>query len=380
MLRVSISACSLVIVAASAAMAAPPTAVAVAEAAECASLAPEDCDALRPILAAGPDAVPAVLAALRSQNRSVRAAAAKIAARPELGDAAARTRSLLQALPETPAAVRGETLGALGRIGHATALQTLIAALGQVDDEARNRIFAANALGGYKDATARDALIAALDDTVPRVQQSAAANLGRIGDKAAVGPLIVRATAELTAGYVREAAARSLGTLGDSRALAPLVLLLATEHARVRAAAVRALGALGDKAAVPVLLAKLAEPELVPALVQALGALGDSRAAQGIASVAVQTASGVDVQRRALWILGELADPAVVNRLIPLLGSDDIQISTAAVEALGRIGSDAAAEPLRALLESPNEQLRKTVEWALEQLPSGAGEPAPPAP
>jgi hypothetical protein len=130
---------------------------------------------------------------------------------------------------------RAYAVSTLGEIGPVTpdVVPALIAALGDVHEDAGVRRKAAEALGGIGSAAAAavPALIAALDDVDEEVHQSAAAALGEIGPAAAAAvPALIAA-------------------LGNGR-----------EDADVRQRAAEALGRIG-----PV------TPEVVPALVAALG-------------------------------------------------------------------------------------------------------------
>ena len=340
----------------------------VARTVECKDLNPARCPAMKTILDAGPAAWGAVRQALRSTDQAVRARASQLAERAELGTGPERSRDLVADLAATPDAVRGELLEALGRVKDPGAVPVLAAAVRDARTDARNRLFAANALGALEGDVARDALVAALRDDVPRVQLAAAFALGERRDPATVPALIDRALEEITAAYVREAAAAALGRMKDPRALAPLVVLLGCPALSVRVAAAHALAQLGDTAATPALVAKLGDAELAPALTEALGALMDKRAAAPLASLAVAPTTSAELRRKALWSVGELADPATVETLKPLLASEDPELAREAVEALGRIGDRSAVVALIPMLEYRDHEVQKTTVWALEKL------------
>jgi len=102
------------------------------------------------------------------------------------------------------------------------------------------RASAARALGEIGDARAVDTLIAMLDNRDERrgVVIAVSDALARIGDPRAFDPLASQ--------LPRDYAARALGILGDQKAVGPLLGALAkTEHADDRVAAVEALSALG---------------------------------------------------------------------------------------------------------------------------------------
>lgn len=337
-------------------------------AAKCNVLKPDQCPALKQLLDGGPKSFATVLAGLRAADQLTRYTASKIAGNDVLGPAAVRTAKLLAALPDTPGPIRGETLQALGRIGHADAAATLRKVVADAADDPRNRIYAANALGGYKTPATVQALIATLLDKVPRVQLAAAANLGRLDDKSAVPALINRAQSELTAGFVREACAVSLGRLKDPRALASLVVLMANEHATVRSAAIRALAALRDKTTVPMLLGAMGDRDAEAAIVDALGAIGDTRGIDGLIAVAGRKDAPKELRKRALWGLGSLAQKEGVAGVAALMTGDNNEIAAAAAETLGRIGHSTATAPLMAAIDTKDEQLLKSITWALQKI------------
>ena len=334
----------------------------------CPTLDATKCVPFKALLDAGPEALAPVIAALKSEDQPVRNKASRVAGRAELGAAETRAAQVLAALETIPDPIRGEAIGALGRIAHASAVPKLEAVLADATTDPRNRIYAATALGSFDTKLARNPLEAALWDPTPRVQLAAAQNLDRLKDPASVPALTNRALKELTAGFVREACAVALGRTKDPRALAPLVILLGNSRTPVRLAAARALGALGDTAAVPALLTKLRDDAIVSAVADALGALGDKRAGTGLASVASNRELDFDTRKRALWSLGGLGGADVVGTVTELITTDKLELSRAAVEALGRMGHKTAVPSLVATLVAEDAPLRKTAVWALERI------------
>lgn len=358
--------CVFLALLAAAPAAAQPGAGTVSKASECPAFDPAKCKPLAQLLNAGGASLDPLLGALGSSDQRVRSTAARVVARKEIGAPAAVTARLVAALNQTPEAIRGETLAAIGRLHHRDGLPALLQEL--LSKNPRNRIYAANGLGEYEVDAARDALIATLKDTVPRVQLAAASNLGRIGDRAAVEPLIDRALVELTAGFVREACAAALGRMKDERALAPLVVLLANEHPTVRSAALRALGALGDRTAIPAILSLTDDTAVAVPLIEALTALADRRGTAALVGLALRSSLPNADRMRALWGLGTLADPGAITGLKPLLRIRDKELVRGTAEALGRIGDAAAVPELVQLLEHRSEQVRRSATWSLQKI------------
>jgi HEAT repeat protein len=95
-----------------------------------------------------------------------------------------------------------------------------------------------------------DPLVEALRDEDARVRSYAACALGEIGDPRAVDPLIYALQDEDEESDVRSGAARALGEIGDPRAVDPLVEALQDEDENVRLRAAWALGEIGDARAI----------------------------------------------------------------------------------------------------------------------------------
>jgi hypothetical protein len=109
---------------------------------------------------------------------------------------------------------------------------------------------AALALGGLGDAEVVESILQALQDTEKEVRKAAAQALGKIGSTAAVESLI-RATKDANAG-VRGAAARALGDIGDARAAEALTLTaLIDKDKSVRRFAEEALSKIEERSGTP---------------------------------------------------------------------------------------------------------------------------------
>ncbi len=146
--------------------------------------------------------------------------------------------------PRVP--VRESAAGALGKIGDARAVEPLIKALRDDNEDVCSS--AAEALGQIGDARAVEPLINALRDNKRWVRQHAADALGQIGDARAVEPLI-NALGD-NERWVCQHAAEALGVIGDARAVEPLIGVLSSRSLWPRKYATKALGMIGDKRAV----------------------------------------------------------------------------------------------------------------------------------
>jgi HEAT repeat protein len=273
--------------------------------------------------AAGPDerpaAVAALIAGLRDDIAQVRAEAA--ASLGALGDAAA-TAALVARLGDGDAAVRQAAAIALGSIGGADAFAPLAAAL--KDGPADLRFQAATSLVEVDAARAYDPLVAALDDRDPQVLAAIALALGAIGDGRAAGHL-VRLVEHGDPG-VRFDAAYGLAQLGDGRGRAQLAAALGD-------------GERGWDAACG--LEKLGQPADADALAGALGGKGVAphvrlRVAGAVLRIAPDHRTAADARR-------VLTDGLRLRKL---------ELRGLAVEQLGGVGGDWAAEALAQLRRS----------------------------
>jgi HEAT repeat protein len=122
------------------------------------------------------------------------------------------------------------------------------------------RHWGAAALGQIGDAGAVASLIAALGDPEYLVRAEAAKALGTMGDPRALGPLeTVLATDPVE--YVRDYAARALGHFPASAVFERLLQALQDPSAEVRCGAIVALAQTAGTQALPTLAALLVDPE-----------------------------------------------------------------------------------------------------------------------
>jgi HEAT repeat protein len=145
-----------------------------------------------------------------------------------------------------------QTEQALTRIG-ASLAPRLITLLKHEDPAVR--ALSAGVLGKIGDKAAVEPLLAALADPQEEVRRRACGALGQLGDPRAVEPLLARLADP--AWLTRGGAASALGRLKDGRALAPLTQALDDKFTWVQASAAEGLGQLGDPKAVPALVAHL---------------------------------------------------------------------------------------------------------------------------
>ena len=173
----------------------------------------------------------------------------------------------------------------------------------------------------------------ALDDASPLVRVEAAVALGRLGGPSAVAPLALRLTEPEES--VRRAAAVALGAIGDRKAVAALSFAIDDRSVSVAAAAAVALGELGDPSALPVLERTLLEPGWGPVHVAAAQALAKLDQRQGW-EVIIQRLAEQDVApalRGLLSPLSPTAAAAVTDCLLDSGGVALLECTRVAAEA-----------------------------------------------
>jgi HEAT repeat protein len=182
------------------------------------------------LVAIGPPAIPALLAALTVPISAVRSLAASALralgvsefAVPPLSREEETVAALARALEHKSYHIRWSAVWQLAAIATSEAEALLRAAL--VDPNLGVRMLAAEVLGKRGDRRAVPALVAALGDGRREVRTKVAVALGQVPDPQAVTALITALQDRTQA--VRRAAATALGQQGDPRAIAPLEALL----------------------------------------------------------------------------------------------------------------------------------------------------------
>ena len=178
-------------------------------------------------------AVESLIAALRDPDEQVRRFAARSLG--EIGDAGAVDR-LVSALEEDESLYVAEAAAvALGKIG-SSSIKGLAALLRNPRARDSVRRSAAEALGGIRDPAAVQPLIGALDDRDQDVRLAAIDGLGVLGDMRALKPLLA-ALRDRNWADTRKAAASAIGRIGSAGAIRPLVAALSDEKWAVRKAA-----------------------------------------------------------------------------------------------------------------------------------------------
>lgn len=219
------------------------------------------------------------------------------------------------------------------------AIDPLIDRLRNDEADPDTRWFAARVLGSYQQPHVVRALLELLRATDSEELQSIAAEaLANIGS-----PVIAALTEMLAQEDTRLFAVRSLASIRQTETIDPLLSVVHDPNPTIRAIALGALGSFHD-------------PRVPPILIQALQD---------------QTAT---VRQVAVEELGFCTEPTLqadlVSRLLKHLHDQDSSVRQEAAIALGRLGTDVAADALFAVLKTPKTPplLHTEIVWALHRI------------
>ena len=238
-------------------------------------------------------------------------------------------------------------------------------------------------------------LIFALQHKDPTVQYDAAEALGEIGDNLAIEPLLVALKNDETGG-VRWKAAEALSKLGTP-AVAGLINALQHDDEDVRWKAAIALGEIGDPKAIPSLinllgdddryvrgrsafaLSMIGEPAVDPLIHTLREGDGNLRWGAAIALGKIQNPRAIDplihaladkyenVRAESAAALAAIGKPAL-GPLLQVLKFSDGAVRLEIVTALGELHDTGAIQPLIQLLDTADEDERKAIADALDEI------------
>ncbi len=226
-----------------------------------------------------------------------------------------------------------------------------------------------------------DDYIRQLQDPDKDIRRNAAWRLGRVRDITVITPLL-QALHDSDA-EVRVRAAESLSSQRDPR-IAPAILniLESESDADTRVHLIRALGYQEAPDALPMLedlLERDANSEVRSAAAAALGDLhtvATPDTVQRLVSALTQESEAVTRHQiaRALQHLGGMSAAALIQSLKPEL---DEVIQLQVIELIGLLGATGgtvtnAEDALTPFLNSPQESIRETAQWALNRLRSSS--------
>lgn len=297
--------------------------------------------------------------------------------------------------------VRAESLDALRTLGAREAVPAALIALGDGDERVRAAATALlGALGGSELASV---IQPRSTDKDPLVRAAAARALGLV-PAATADREFSRLLRDPDSG-VRAAAAAGAADAGWKGAVPLLLELLTDQHEPVRVAAARGLGQLGDTAAVPSLIRAYhnAAPAFAEAITLAVARIDREALGEVIAillerddapgRVAVARAIGglkppypvklleslfgdraAEVRVAAVEVLSQVPGPGTTTLQQRALGDGDEAVRATAINGLVRVGHEAAAPRILALLRddpSPLVRERAALATGLFRTPGG---------
>ncbi|MHC1757139.1 MAG: HEAT repeat domain-containing protein [Methanosarcina sp.] len=293
---------------------------------------------------------------------------------------------------------RDVAICALGDIGAPEAVEPLISVLEQGSSRFSSflrknngesevlRSSAARALGKIMDLRARKPLITALNDPDSNVRRSATWALRRYRDES-LSLLFISRLKDTDFDFEAAKALKEIGT----QAVEPLIFALEDDNRDIRYRAVWTLNGMQDRRMIRPLIACLRDedkevhkqaydalisihsPEKIEFLLEALLIEKDKGMLKKLSDLLDITLWKPDRSRAAAiyWVTKRRYDKCVgigeeaVDVLIPVLQHDNALFRKEAVKALGKIGNPRVIEPLKSVLNDPDESVRKAVIEAL---------------
>ncbi len=246
--------------------------------------------------------------------------------------------------------------------GHES-VEALVKLLG--DEVSAVRLAAANGLATLKASQALEALCARLGDPDMKVQGAAIEALIAIGDVRAVTFLLdyLKNDSE----YVRRGAVEVLNQVVTADAIKDLVSALRDQDWWVRVRAADALGTLGGDRVVEAVVSLIEDPDdfVRRYCVEILNMVPDGRSVEPL----IRALEDTDwwVRERAIDALAKVGDARAVDPLLGLVARDS-RVIPLCVRALGSIGDERAVEPICRLAASENPEVRTSAIEALGAL------------
>lgn len=212
-------------------------------------------------------------------------------------------------------------------------------------------------------------LIGRLADDNVLVRRSAATVLGDLGNPEAEGPLIEMLADEN--GHVRGTAAEALGRLKSRKAVAGLVRLLEDEYENIQESAIHALATIGDDSVLDGLLEGFTARNagMRRNIVRLLGRFGTEKALDALAFAMKDEEA--DVRKAVVVALDHLRSNRAAPALLVAITDDDPEVRMLAAEALSRTGAPEAPDALIPLLDDEDLWVRAAAARGMGSLGAG---------
>jgi HEAT repeat protein len=212
-----------------------------------------------------------------------------------------------------------------------------------------------------------DELLLASKDSDPVIRQKAVSLMGMFSEERFADALVLSLADEATS--VRLAAINAIVRHRPAQGLDPLISSLEDSDIWIRTAAAQALGEYRNPDAIDPLVHHL-DHDLPPvriAAIEALGKSGDERAKSVLFDCAHE--SDLEVRRAAILSLGRVPGEEVFDYLMFATTDVDWRIRAAAVTAVAVRGDRTALPALHAALLDPDTYVQQSAVLALDKLP-----------
>jgi HEAT repeat protein len=271
-------------------------------------------------------------------------------------------KPLIAALGSQDKSVRQHAISSLGGVPHSEAVKPLVTLLKDGDDDAR--LSAAKALWQIRYARAVEPLALALKDESSEVRKTAAAALGTFSDKRAEGLLLTLLDhADLD---VRKSAITALGGIKSERAIQPL--LKAVKDVSLSRVATTALACIADAAIAPLIAALRGDDRWArEAAEEALGMIGEPAI---IPMTTVLSDREESVRLAAVRVLREIASARIRDCISDSLEKYPPDMKRQFI----LMQQTLAAEPLAAALKDAGWKVREAAQEAMKDLEKVAAE------
>ena len=264
---------------------------------------------------------------------------------------------LIGLLDDPDIEVQCKAVDALGKIGGNQAIDALVKTL----DRPELRREAIQTLTNIRTKQVVETLIGLLDDPDIEVQRKAVDALGKIGDNRSIDALVKT----LDRPELRWDAIQALTNIRSEQVVEPLIGLLDDPDIEVQRKAVDALGRIRNNRAIEALLEIVNRPEIRREIIQALRRNKAKRVVGCL--VGLLDRPDIEVQRKAIDVLGEIGNVRAIDALFKLL--ERPLLRQKAIQALGKTKDSHIITSLVGLLDDPGmEDIRSSIIHALGEI------------